>query len=109
MSVTIFVACLTCLDFFATLRQSTEALLWFFLAMIAYPEKQRKCQEELDNVVGRSRMPAFEDKDNLPYLKATVRELLRWRAISPLGTASECVRSSLTITFLQVTSTLQRR
>jgi cytochrome P450 len=64
--------------------------------MIAYPAKQRKCQEELDNIVGRSRMPTFEDRDNLPYLKATVRELLRWRAISPLGTASGSVRTPLT-------------
>lgn len=67
--------------------QNTEALLWLFLAMIAYPDKQRKCQEELDAVVGQSRMPTFEDKDSLPYIKATVRELLRWRAISPLGRA----------------------
>lgn len=65
--------------------QTTEALLPFFLAMVTYPEVQRKCHAELDAVVGRSRMPVFEDRDNLPYLKATVRELLRWRPISPLG------------------------
>jgi hypothetical protein len=60
-------------------------MLWFFLAMVAYPDKQRKCQEELDTVVGRSRMPTFEDRDKLPYMKATVRELLRWRPIAPVG------------------------
>jgi len=66
-------------------KQVAEALLWFFLAMVAFPEKQRKCQEELDAVVGRSRMPVVDDGDNLPYMRATVRELLRWRPISPLG------------------------
>jgi cytochrome P450 len=55
------------------------------LAMIAYPEKQKKCQEELDAVVGRSRLPTFKDSNNLPYLQATIRELLRWRPIAPIG------------------------
>ena len=58
------------------------------LAMIAYLEKQRKCQEELDAVIGRSRMPTFADSDSLPYLCATLREALRWRTVSPLG--KEC-------------------
>ena len=58
---------------------------WFMLAMIAYPDKQRKCQEELERVVGRSRMPTFEDRASLPYICATVRELLRWRPVAPVG------------------------
>jgi len=58
---------------------------WTLLALVAYPDKQKKCQEELDAVVGRSRMPAFEDRDNLPYLKATVREVLRWRSAVAIG------------------------
>ena len=60
-------------------------MAWFMLAMIAYPEKQRKCQEELERVVGRSRMPTLEDQNSLPYISATVRELLRWRPVAPLG------------------------
>ena len=65
--------------------QNAEMLSWFFPAMVAYPEKQRKCQEELDAVVGRSRLPTFEDREHLPYLTATVREILRWRPAAPLG------------------------
>jgi hypothetical protein len=65
--------------------QSSSVLVWFFLAMIAYPEKQKRCQEELDVVVGRSRRPTFEDQENLPYIQATVRESLRWRSVTPLG------------------------
>ena len=60
-------------------------MTWFMLAMIAYPEKQKKCQEELERVVGRSRMPTLGDQDSLPYIRATVRELLRWRPVAPLG------------------------
>ena len=60
-------------------------MTWFMLAMIAYPEKQQKCQEELDRVVGRSRMPTFLDRNNLVYVRATVREILRWRTVTPVG------------------------
>ena len=65
--------------------QTANTMLWFMLAMITYPEKQRKCQEELDTVIGRSRVPTFADFDSLPYLRATLREAFRWRPVAPLG------------------------
>ena len=65
--------------------QTAAVMTWFMLAMIAYPEKQRKCQEELEHVIGRSRMPTLEDQNSLPYIRATVRELLRWRPVGPIG------------------------
>ena len=71
--------------FFTDRPQTARALSWFVLAMISFPDKQRKCQEELDAVVGRSRMPTFADRDHLPYLRATVREALRWRPATPVG------------------------
>jgi len=64
---------------------TAKTMTWFLLAMIAYPEKQRKCQEELERVIGRSRMPTLADQTNLPYIRATIRELLRWRPVTPLG------------------------
>ena len=60
-------------------------MTWFMLAMIAYPEVQKKCQEELDRVLGRSRMPTLKDRESLPYIRATVRELFRWRTPTPIG------------------------
>ena len=62
---------------------------WFMLGMIAYPEVQKKCQEELDRVIGRSRVPTLADRDSLPYIRATLREALRWRPVSPLGESLE--------------------
>ena len=55
------------------------------LAMAAYPEVQKKAQEELDSVIGHSRMPTLADRDSLPYIRATVREALRWRTVAPVG------------------------
>ncbi|KAJ6552210.1 hypothetical protein DFH09DRAFT_925352, partial [Mycena vulgaris] len=42
-------------------------------------------QREIDAVVGHDRLPNFEDKDSLPYIRAIIKETLRWRPVSPLG------------------------
>lgn len=55
------------------------------LSMVVYPEVQRAAQLELDSVVGRSRMPTFADFQHLPYLRALVKETLRWRPVDPIG------------------------
>lgn len=40
--------------------------------MVEYPDTQQRAQEELDRVVGRERLPDFEDYDSLPYITAMV-------------------------------------
>ncbi|THH20767.1 hypothetical protein EUX98_g8515 [Antrodiella citrinella] len=53
--------------------------------MLHFPEVQVKAQKELDAVLGPSRMPEYEDKENLPYIAAIVDETLRWRPVAVLG------------------------
>jgi len=53
--------------------------------MIAFPEVQRRAQAELDNVIGRDRLPTFDDAPRLPYVCAVIREVLRWRPATPIG------------------------
>ncbi|KAH9975378.1 cytochrome P450 [Lactifluus volemus] len=60
-------------------------LAWWMLAMVTYPETQKRAQEELDSVVGRERIPTFLDSQNLPYICAMVKEAFRWRPMVPLG------------------------
>ena len=55
------------------------------LAIVTYPEVQKCAQEELDAVVGRTRAPTFADLPHLPYIRAMVKEALRWRPVDPLG------------------------
>nr|BAL05171.1 cytochrome P450 [Phanerodontia chrysosporium] len=57
----------------------------FILAMLKYPDVQRKAQEELDRVIGRDRLPSFDDRDALPYITAIVKETLRWGLVAPLA------------------------
>ncbi|KAF5354017.1 hypothetical protein D9756_007058 [Leucocoprinus leucothites] len=56
----------------------------YFMAMSLYPEVQKKAQEELDRVLG-SRLPEFNDRPNLPYINAMMKESLRWQLVTPLG------------------------
>jgi len=57
----------------------------FMLAITAFPEALKAAQEELDTVVGPDRLPSFEDEDQLPYIRAMVKETLRWRPVAVLG------------------------
>ena len=53
--------------------------------MVLNPGVMKKAQEELDRVVGKDRLPDFPDKENLPYINALLKELLRWNAPLPLN------------------------
>ncbi|OAX31517.1 cytochrome P450 [Rhizopogon vinicolor AM-OR11-026] len=53
--------------------------------MVLYPDVQRRAQAEIDLVIGRDQLPAFEDRASLPYIDAVLRETLRWEPVVPLG------------------------
>ncbi|KZV73889.1 cytochrome P450 [Peniophora sp. CONT] len=60
-------------------------MLFWSLAMMVYPEVQKRAQKELDTVVGRARVPNFADMPHLPYIRAMVKEAIRWSTVIPLG------------------------
>ncbi|KAG7451645.1 cytochrome P450 [Guyanagaster necrorhizus] len=64
-------------------ESSSAAMSWWMLAMVLYPDVQKRAQAELDMVVGRDRLPTFADYEYLPYVRAMVKETLRWRAVFP--------------------------
>ncbi|KAI0673216.1 cytochrome P450 [Trametes maxima] len=64
--------------------QTAAGIHSFILAMALFPDVQAKAREELDRVVGPCRLPTFEDQENLPYIGAVLREVLRWCPIVPL-------------------------
>jgi len=61
-------------------------LMVFFVAMLQNPSVRKKAQEQLDAVVGRERLPTFDDRPRLPYIDAICKEILRWKPVVPLGT-----------------------
>ncbi|KAJ3870024.1 cytochrome P450 1 [Lentinula novae-zelandiae] len=57
----------------------------FILAMCLHPDAQTKGQEEIDRVIGKDRLPTFEDRRHLPYVEAIYREVMRLHPPVPLG------------------------
>jgi len=56
-----------------------------FLALVLFPQVQRRAQAELDAVIGRDRLPTFDDRPRLPYIEALCKELMRWNMVTPNG------------------------
>ncbi|KAK0194553.1 hypothetical protein F5146DRAFT_908397, partial [Armillaria mellea] len=44
------------------------------LAMMRYPDVQRKAQALMEAVIGRKGLPTLEDRSSLPYIKAILKE-----------------------------------
>lgn len=54
---------------------SASYIQTFVLALACYPACQDKAQTEIDRVIGCERIPTLEDLDNLPYLRALIKEV----------------------------------
>uniref|UniRef100_A0AAQ4Q2Q2 Cytochrome P450 1A1 n=1 Tax=Gasterosteus aculeatus aculeatus TaxID=481459 RepID=A0AAQ4Q2Q2_GASAC len=70
--------------FGAGVETTTTVLKWAIAYLIHHPQVQRRIQEELDSKVGGDRCPQLSDRGSLPYLEATIREVLRIRPVAPL-------------------------
>jgi cytochrome P450 len=53
--------------------------------MALHPETRNKAQDELKRVVGTDRLPDFLDMENLPYVNALIKEVVRFFPVLPLG------------------------
>lgn len=64
---------------------TVSALESLFLILTLYPDVQRKAQAEMDRVIGLDRLPNFNDRAQLPYLDALLKEVHRWNPVLPIG------------------------
>ncbi|XP_060214185.1 cytochrome P450 78A5-like [Lycium barbarum] len=64
----------------------TVAILleWIMARMVLHQDIQEKAQEEIDSCVGHNRQVQDSDVQNLPYLQAIVKEVLRLHPPGPL-------------------------
>ncbi|KAL9961775.1 hypothetical protein ACROYT_G030793 [Oculina patagonica] len=63
--------------FTAGYETTSSTLRWAIAFLVHHPECQREIQNQLDEVVGRDRMPGLSDRPNLPLVQATIMEALR--------------------------------
>jgi len=61
--------------------------------MLLNPKVQKKAQEELDRVIGKGRLPDFSDREDLPYISAVVREVLRLNPPFPFGVPARATQN----------------
>ena len=66
----------------AGLLTTASAMMTYILAMCLHPEWQAKLQEEIDRVCG-DRMPETTDAPQMPILRAVIKEIMRWRPVTP--------------------------
>ncbi|KAG8197311.1 hypothetical protein JTE90_007557 [Oedothorax gibbosus] len=64
---------------------SKNSLMWIFLAMAAYPDVQKKIQDEIDRELGRDGKLPWMQRTKLPYTYAATLEVQRWKTTAPLG------------------------
>ncbi|KAK8393646.1 hypothetical protein O3P69_006759 [Scylla paramamosain] len=82
-------------DLFVAGMETTSSTLTTAVNLIAkHPHVQRRVQEELDEVVGRNRLPSFSDMERLPYVQATIHEVQRVLSLAkfavPHMTSEDC-------------------
>jgi cytochrome P450 len=64
---------------------TSSTLAWAILYLCKHPKMQAKMQDELDQVLGKSRQATLEDRKNLPYTEAVIQETLRKSSITAIG------------------------
>ncbi|CAG8653959.1 7692_t:CDS:2 [Ambispora gerdemannii] len=69
----------------AGMETTASSLTWILAAIANNPEIQLRAQKELDSVVGQSKLPSHKDLPSLPYIRAIVKEGLRWAPPIPMG------------------------
>lgn len=66
-------------------------LVWLFSMMLNHSHTIKRAQEEIDAKIGKNRWVEESDIDNLPYLKAVIKESLRLYPPAPLLVPHEAV------------------
>ncbi|XP_045135811.1 cytochrome P450 2L1-like [Portunus trituberculatus] len=85
----------TIFDLFTAGYDTTSNMLrWVILHMANQPEVQRRVQHELDKVVGRATLPSHVHRSQLPYLDATINEVLRVSAVASNGVPHAAVHDT---------------
>lgn len=74
--------------------QTRTAILTFVLAMVLHPAVYAKAQEEVDLVIGDTRLPTIDDRSRLPYIDSVLWEVYRY-VPAPPRSLTQCITHSL--------------
>ncbi|XP_053383988.1 cytochrome P450 2B4-like [Mercenaria mercenaria] len=85
------------LDLFIAGSETTSSILdWAFLFMTEFPEVQKKCQEEIEMVLG-DKSVEYSDRKKLVYVNAVIMEIQRHSNIVPLNETHHSTSANTTL------------
>ncbi|XP_042366252.1 cytochrome P450 2F2-like isoform X1 [Plectropomus leopardus] len=70
---------------FAGTDTTSNTLLTGFLYLMTYPHIQERCQQEIDQVLGKKDHATYNDRHNMPYMQAVIHEVQRVANTVPLS------------------------
>lgn len=80
----------TILDIFIAGTETTsKTLLWVLLFLSNYPDRQKVIREEVEAAIDPQDVPDLKHKDQCHLLQAFILEVMRIRAVAPLGVPRE--------------------
>uniref|UniRef100_A0A8C5Q350 Cytochrome P450 n=1 Tax=Leptobrachium leishanense TaxID=445787 RepID=A0A8C5Q350_9ANUR len=84
--------CSTLQIFYAAVETMSNSLTYSLLLMLKYPEVLAKVHDEIDQVIGRQRIPKLQDRTEMPYTEAVIHEVQRFVDVLPLGVPRKTTR-----------------
>ena len=79
---------------FACSDGAYQILIWALIFATRNPSVQRKIRDEIHSVIGSERMPTLNDREQLLYMEAFIREVLRYSELAALGIPRRAVKNT---------------
>ncbi|XP_066560014.1 cytochrome P450 2M1 isoform X1 [Amia ocellicauda] len=80
--------------FSAGTETTSSTLRHGLLLMQKYPHVQERIQREIDDVIGSSRSPSVQDRQNMPYTDAVIHEVQRSMDLTPTAVPHKMMRDT---------------
>lgn len=83
------------MDFmFATVTAVPAQIGFICQLLLSHPKELCRMQSEIDRVVGSGRLPELDDRSNLPFTEACIREALRIETVAPSSIPHRTLRDT---------------